>query len=141
MHWPQWWQDDAMYAVLDIVEMAHEMKRDVQLAAQVYFALAAKLRLRWVAGEVTKLPFESHWQASQRVPRCARRFANLQRALTESVLKLALDQANVMASSARGKHHEKSLARMREVMDDLRSARETDLAMLSVLLRELRVLA
>jgi glutamate dehydrogenase len=132
---------DAMYAVLDIVEMAHEMKRDVQLAAQVYFALAGKLGLRWVAGEVTKLPFESHWQA---MARAAMRddLANLQRALTESVLKLSpsINERDGLIG-AWEKHHEKSLARMREVMDDLRGARETDLAMLSVLLRELRVLA
>jgi glutamate dehydrogenase len=132
---------DAMYAVLDIVEAAHEMKRDVHLTAEVYFALAGRLGLRWVANQVTALPFTSHWQA---MARNAMRddLANLQRALTESVLRLSPSATTLEAAvGAWSNHHAKALARMHEVMDDLKAARETDLAMLSVLLRELRVLA
>ena len=38
-------------------------------------------------------------------------------------------------------HYVKTLARVGEVVSDLKSARDTDIAMLSVLLRELRMLA
>jgi glutamate dehydrogenase len=133
-------RSDAIYSVLDIVEVSHELKREVALAAGVYFALVGKLELRWLAGQITNLPFESHWQA---MARAAMRddLANLQRQLAAGVLKLSpelTDSAALIA--AWEKHHDKALARMREVMADLQLARESDLAMLSVMLRELRVL-
>jgi glutamate dehydrogenase len=132
---------DSMYSVLDIVEAAHEHNRDVALAAKVYFALVGKLGLRWVAGQITSLPSDTHWQA---MARAAMRddLANLQRQLAAGVLKVSPAETDVeQLIAAWEKHHEKALARMREVMTDLKSARESDLAMLSVLLRELRVLA
>ena len=55
-----------MYAVLDIVELAEEYRRPVDLAARVYFALAGKLGLRWVASQVGALPSDTHWQAMAR---------------------------------------------------------------------------
>ena len=131
---------DAMYSVLDIVEISQELKREVALAAAVYFALAGKLGLRWLAGQVTNLPYESHWQA---MARAAMRddLANLQRQLTGCVLKHSPELVDPAALiDAWEKHHSKALARMREVMADLQSARDSDLAMLSVMLRELRVL-
>ena len=131
---------DSMYSVLDIVEVSHELKREVPLAAAVYFSLAGKLGLRWLAGQVANLPYQSHWQA---MARAAMRddLANLQRQLASGVLKHSpelTDAAGLI--QAWEKHHDKALTRMREVMADLKSARESDLAMLSVMLRELRVL-
>ena len=131
---------DAMYSVLDIVEISQELKREVALAAAVYFALAGKLGLRWLVGQVARLPFETQWQA---MARAAMRddLANLQRQLAGGVLKLSpelVDPAALIA--AWESHHAKALLRMREVMADLKSARDSDLAMLSVMLRELRVL-
>ena len=133
-------RSDAMYSVLDIVEISQGLNREVALAAKVYFALVGKLGLRWLAGQVTGLPIESHWQA---MARAAMRddLANLQRQLAAGVLKHSPeinDPAVLIA--AWEKHHDKALSRMREVMADLKVARESDLAMLSVMLRELRVL-
>jgi glutamate dehydrogenase len=133
-------RNDAMYSVLDIVEISHQLKREVALAAAVYFALAGKLGLRWLAGQVGGLPSQSHWQS---MARAAMRddLANLQRQLASGVLKQSPDLDDPAALiQAWEKHHDKALARMREVMSDLKSARESDLAMLSVMLRELRVL-
>jgi glutamate dehydrogenase len=135
---------DAMYSVLDIVEISQEIKRPVELAASVYFALVGKLKLRWVAAQVGSLPSDTHWQS---MARAAMRddLANLQRQLTNGVLTLSpsLNDSSVNANAlivAWEQHHAKALTRMNEVVDDLKKARETDLAMLSVLLRELRVL-
>ena len=70
--------------------------------------------------------------------------ANLQRQLTESVLQLTPEAKNhddaAQAIAVWEQHHAKPLAHMREIMNDLKAARDSDLAMLSVLLRELRVL-
>ena len=132
---------EAMYSVLDIVEISHELKREVALTAAVYFALAGKLGMHWLASQVTRLPYESRWQA---MARAAMRddLANLQRQLACGVLRLSpqLEAPGALIESWE-KHHDKALARMREVMADLKTARESDLAMLSVMLRELRVLA
>lgn len=134
-------RSESVYAALDIVELSHQLKRLVPLAAAVYFAMTGRLSLRWLASRVTALPTNSHWQS---MARAAMRddLSNLQRQLTESVLRLSpnADSADA-AIGAWETHHAKALARMHEVMDDLRQARETDLAMLSVMLRELRVLA
>jgi glutamate dehydrogenase len=131
---------DALYSVLDIVEISDQTKRGVELSAAVYFALVGKLNLRWLAGQVTLLPSDTHWQS---MARAAMRddLANLQRQLTEGVMKLSptLNDAPKLIG-AWEQHHAKALQRMKEVMEDLRQARESDLAMLSVLLRELRVL-
>ncbi|MBL0123520.1 MAG: NAD-glutamate dehydrogenase [Betaproteobacteria bacterium] len=132
---------DAMYSVLDIVENAKKLNRAVELAAQVYFALAGKLDMRWIAGQVTALPSDTHWRA---MARAAMRddLANLQGQLTSCVLKLSPSVEDPLKLIATWEaHHEKALAHMREVMADLKSARTCDLAMLSVLLRELRMLA
>jgi glutamate dehydrogenase len=131
---------DALYSVLDIVEISDETKRSVELSAAVYFALVGKLDLRWLASQVTLLPSDTHWQS---MARAAMRddLANLQRQLTEGVLKLSPTLADAPKLIAAWEHHHaKALQRMKEVMEDLRQARESDLAMLSVLLRELRVL-
>jgi glutamate dehydrogenase len=112
----------------------------VSLAATAYFVLAGKLEMRWLADQVTRLPSDSHWQA---MARAAMRddLANLQRQLASAVLSLSPDLTDSGDLIAKWeKHHDKALARMREVMSDLKSARESDLAMLSVMLRELRVL-
>jgi glutamate dehydrogenase len=131
---------DAMYSVLDIVEISQEIKRPVELAASVYFALVGKLNLHWVAAQVGSLPSDTHWQS---MARAAMRddLANLQRQLTNGVLTFSpsLNDATKLIA-AWEQHHAKALTRMYEVVDDLKKARETDLAMLSVLLRELRVL-
>ena len=131
---------DAMYSVLDIVEVSEERKRPIDLAAAIYFSLVGKLELRWASGQITALPSDTHWQA---MARAAMRddLANLQRQLAAGVLALSpnLSDKEMLLTSWEA-HHSKALARMREVMADLKQARESDLAMLSVLLRELRVL-
>jgi glutamate dehydrogenase len=131
---------DALYAALDIVEISRESNRGVELAAAVYFALVGNLNLRWVAGQVATLPAASHWQT---MARAAMRddLANLQRQLTMAVLAHSpslSDAASLLA--AWQQHLATPLLRLRELIADLQGAKEADLAQMSVLLRELRVL-
>jgi glutamate dehydrogenase len=133
-------QTDAIYSVLDIVEISTEHRQSVELAAGIYFALVNRLSLRWAASQITSLPTDSHWQA---LARAAMRddLANLQRQLTESVVKLSPSAATATAAIEHWQqHHHLAITRLQDVVTDLKSARESDLAMLSVLLRELRVL-
>ncbi|WP_394780415.1 NAD-glutamate dehydrogenase [Undibacterium sp.] len=132
---------DNMYALLDVVETSHESGRPVELAAALYFKLGGKLGLRWVASQISKLPSDTHWQT---MARAAMRddLASLQRQMTAGILAHSPDLKDPDALLAAWEEHSgKALVRVNEVMTDVKAARESDLAMLSVLLRELRMLA
>ena len=133
-------QLDAMYSVLDIVEIAQETKREIALTAGVYFGLGGKLDLRWVAQQIAALPTDTHWQGLART--AAREdLANNQRQLVQSFLNhnaLQADAATMV--QAWESEREIGLKSYRDITVDLKAARETDLAMLSVLSRELRAL-
>ncbi|MBK6637961.1 MAG: NAD-glutamate dehydrogenase [Rhodocyclaceae bacterium] len=132
---------DALYSVLDIVELASESERSVDLAAGTFYALSGRLDVSWVGRQITGLQADTHWQA---MARAAMRddLSALQRQVALSALRLA-PEAEYLATviSAWEGHYVKTLARVGEVVSDLKSARDTDIAMLSVLLRELRMLA
>ena len=132
---------DVIFAALDIIDSAQEVQRPVPLAAAVYFGLGGSLELRRVALQIGSLPADNHWQASARA---AMRddLALLQRQLSCGVLAASpqLSDAAALLAAWRSQN-DKALARLAEVMADLEAAREADLAMLSVLLRELRLLA
>ena len=133
-------QLDAMYSVLDIVEIAQETKREIALTAGVYFGLGGKLDLRWVAQQVAALPTDTHWQGLART--AAREdLANNQRQLVQSFLNHNTSQADAATMvQAWEAEREIGLKSYRDITVDLKAARETDLAMLSVLSRELRAL-
>lgn len=132
---------DATYAVLDIVELANEGAQDVSLAAAVYYAVSGRLDVRWVGNQISGLPSDTHWQG---MARAAMRddLASLQRQVALSALRAAPKATSLDAVvSAWQNENATTLARTSEVISDLKSVRECDLAMLSVLLRELRMLA
>jgi len=132
---------DALYSVLDIVEVAMESGRGVELVAALYFALIGRLDLRWLHGQIHHLPTDTHWQM---LARGALRddLASQQRALTTNVLKLNPEGKDAEALLTQWEaHYSAVIARMREVITDLKNVGQMDLAMLSVGLRELRSLA
>jgi glutamate dehydrogenase len=132
---------DALYAMLDIVEIAQESKRPVAIAAELYFKLGGKLGLRWIAGAIGKLPTDTHWQT---MARAAMRddLASLQRQMTAGVFAHSPNQEQAQPLLAAWEEHSaKPLQRVHEVMADVKATHDVDLAMLSVLLRELRMLA
>ena len=132
---------DPLYAVLDIVDLANEADRSVELVAAIYYALAGRLETVWIARQVGSLPSDTHWQI---MARAAMRddIGALQRQVTLGALRHAPEARDLDAVLADwSAYHAKTLARIGEVLGDLRAARDTDLAMLSVLLRELRQLS
>jgi glutamate dehydrogenase len=129
---------DALFSVLDIVEVGAESKRSIELVAAIYFSLIGRLDLRWLHDQVTRLPTETHWQYQARTA-IRDDLATQQRLLASSVLKLTPDGRDPNALLARWEAHQSTqIARMREVIADLRAGGTLDLAMLSVALRELR---
>jgi glutamate dehydrogenase len=124
---------DPMFNVLDIVEVADRLGRDVGEVARAHFALSGELDFPWLRSRIGILPAENHWQT---LAKAALRddLAGMLRALTADALRGG-DIATWKARSAA--LHE----RFRQILAELRAAESPDLAMLSVALRELRNLA
>lgn len=132
---------DALYAALDIVEVASADGRSIAAVAATYFALGGRLNFAWLRKQTTALSTENHWQT---LARAALRddLASQQRALTAAVLQLSpnLHDANELIGVWEAKSRS-SIERVRQVIADLQAAGSLDLSMLSVALRELRNLA
>ncbi len=133
---------DGLYAALDVTEVAVSQQRPVEAVAALYFALAGELDLRWLAERIALLPTDTSWQA---LARNALRddLASQQRALTAAAAQLVpgCEDAAAMLGAWR-ERYAPAIARLRAMTEELRrGAAPLDLAVLSVLLRELRTLA
>jgi glutamate dehydrogenase len=132
---------DALYAALDITEIAVEQKRDPGVLANLYFALVGDLELRWFREKINQLPTQTTWQA---LARNALRddLSAQQRALTMAVAKMSPDSSDPGPMLAAWKaRYAPALTRMTGMIEELKRGGSLDLAVLSVLLRELRSLA
>jgi glutamate dehydrogenase len=132
---------DALYSVLDTSEVAMETRRPLEVVARLHFALAGDLELRWFAERITALPTDTPWQA---LARNALRddLASEQRALVTAVATLSPESVDPAGMIAAWKtRHARPIARLAAMREELKRAGSLDLAVLSVLLRELRALA
>ena len=132
---------DAMFAALDMVEVATALKRDVETVARLYFALGGRLEFPWLRAQIDRLSTSSHWQT---LAKAALRddLASMQRQLTAVALRAApteRDPARLVALWEAA--HKMLLERFGQVLADMRTAESPDFAMLSVAMRELRNLA
>ncbi|HEX7465437.1 MAG TPA: hypothetical protein VF309_02275, partial [Usitatibacter sp.] len=132
---------EGLYAVLDATEVAVEQKKAIELVGALYFALVGELDLRWIGEKITQLPTDTSWQA---LARNALRddLASQQRALTSTVARLspeASDPARMLL--AWKERYSPAITRYRNMVEELKRLPSLDLAVLSVLLRELRTLA
>ncbi|HXF79588.1 MAG TPA: NAD-glutamate dehydrogenase [Usitatibacter sp.] len=132
---------EGLYAVLDSTEVAVEQKRAMEVVGSLYFALVGELDLRWVAEKITQLPTDTSWQAAARNA-LRDDLASQQRTLTATVAKLSpgVDDPGKMLAAWK-ERYASALARYRAMLEELRRLPNLDLAVLSVLLRELRALA
>ena len=131
----------ALYAALDVTEVALEQKKPVEAVAALYFALVGELELRWFGDKITQLPTDTPWQA---LARNALRddLSSQQRALTTTVSKLSGAKDAVAMLDAWKERYAPAIGRLKNMTEELkRSGSTLDLAVLSVLLRELRSLA
>ncbi|HXZ48873.1 MAG TPA: NAD-glutamate dehydrogenase [Usitatibacter sp.] len=132
---------DALYATLDVTEVAMAQGRPIETVAALYFALAGELRLRWFAERIALLPTDTSWQA---LARNALRddLASQQRALAAAAAAPSPANDDVAAILAAWRErYGPAIARLAGMTDELARGATLDLAMLSVLLRELRALA
>ena len=139
---------DALNCALDLVEIAVAGKVPIIAAAQVYFALGARLGLDWFHSQVDALRSDGNWQA---VARAGLRDSlyHSHRALTQKVLahRVAVQSGMVRSGAARSVAaqsdpasrieawvgaHAHELARWERMQTDMRAAGATDFATLSV---------
>jgi glutamate dehydrogenase len=133
---------DAIYGVLDVTEVSTEQKKSAEVVSTLYFALGGELELRWISERISLLPTDTSWQA---LARNALRddLAAQHRAITSTVAKLVPQETDPGRMMLQWKErYGPAIARLKTMIEDLRRTGGTlDLAVLSVLLRELRTLA
>jgi glutamate dehydrogenase len=131
---------DAQVAGLDIVEVAAESGTAVESVAGVYFGVGGRLDLGWVSQQIGMLAADSHWQALARVA-MRNDVSSLARELTRSVLKGSAAASDPATSIGRWQAQRAAqIARCSQLLADVKPAPLVDMAMLSVVLRELRSL-
>jgi len=132
---------DLLQAALDICDVQSETGRTTACVTGVYFALAERLSAPWLWERIGVLPKHTHWQTLARAA-LKDELAERLRSLTVAAVELTSstdDPAALMTAWERA--HAQALARVRQVLAEVQAAKNPDLAMLSVSLRELRRLA
>lgn len=132
---------EELYSALDLVEVASDSGRPVNLVAQVYFALGGLLDLHWLGHRIEALKADTHWQG---LARTALRddLSSLARVLAAEVLKEdpdLLDHAQLVGAWRTRRAFQ--FDRYQQLLGEIRTTPVADIAMLSVVLRELRGLA
>jgi glutamate dehydrogenase len=120
----------ALVGALDVVEVAAEAEESALDAAGVYYGLGDRLRLDWLRVQVVRLPRADRWQT---LARAALRddYYSVRRALTAEALRMGgvaeWDSAN-----------RPGVDRFLRLLNDIEARGSSDLATLSVALREAR---
>ena len=131
---------DTLYSTLDIVEVADATGRPVELIADIYFSVSARLGMPWLRGRIATLPDDQHWR---RLAKGAMLddLSGLQRTATTEVLVGggALDGASALIAAWQDRNR-RAIEREDQLLAELRAAPVLDPAMLAVALRELRSL-
>ncbi|NMG55567.1 NAD-glutamate dehydrogenase [Aromatoleum aromaticum] len=129
---------DELYSALDLVEVAAETGRPEATVARVYYALGDQLDLYWLGLQISALPAESRWQGLARSA-LRNELSNQARILAAEALRHCpgVEQPEVVIAAWESRNRS-NVERYRHLLADVKTAAQTDMSMLSVLLRELR---
>jgi glutamate dehydrogenase len=130
---------DALYAALDIAEIAEAVNRDVGHVADAHVGVGARLGLHKLRQQIDALPSDSYWHSLAKVA-LGDDLASLQRAIAQGVFGGG-EGAPAQLMAAWEARNGVGLERAQRLLAELGEAKGADLAMLSVALRELRNLA
>jgi glutamate dehydrogenase len=128
---------ESLLPVLDLVEVAEATGLSVEEATAVYFAIDDRLDLHALRERIAALPREERWEA------LARRalWEDLQsehRALTADILRESENGAVAERVAAWVTHNAPAVERCEQVLADVKAGDASDLATLSVAVREIR---
>jgi glutamate dehydrogenase len=129
---------EAMYAALDVAEIAEAAQRPLAEVAAVHAAIGAQLGLTRLRGHINALAADGHWQGLAKAA-MGDDLAGLQRAITGDAVQQPGDGAAAKLAAWEARNGS-ALERARRLLAEL-GDKGVDMAMLSVALRELRNLA
>ena len=128
----------ALFAALDVIDVAHATGRDWKQVAAVHIALGHHLQLDWLRERILRLPRDDRWQALARV--ALRDDLDAVRATLTAELVQAGDPGQGPDELIRRgfASDQPAVARCLGVIRDIAADDRADLATLSVALREVR---
>ena len=130
-----------LFSIMDIAELTHDDKRSVEVVANVYFKLGARLDLHWFLEQITKQPVSNHWQSLARAS-FREELDWQQRSLTAVVLRSDGKSKDVEAMLDNWfESNDNPLERWQHILDDFRIGHTHEFAKFSVALRELMLLS
>jgi glutamate dehydrogenase len=125
-----------LFFALDIAEIAEAGKRPLALTAQVHAGVGERLGLERMRQQIELLPAESYWQGLARLA-LADDLTDLQRSIALQAVTHQEGGADVVLDRWE-QGNRQALERAQRLMVELQDTPGSDLAMLSVALRELR---
>ena len=129
-----------MFAAMDIVQIAQELKIDVAIAANAYFAVGEFLDLGWLRSQIIDHLTENHWESLSREA-LQDDLDWQQRQLTMGIFKAYPSSGDLQDSLSIWKNSHQSLVdRWNQMLSDLRSGMVLSYTMFFVAIRELLVL-
>jgi glutamate dehydrogenase len=129
---------DILFAALNIVTVARNTDMKIETVTDVYWDLAFALELDWLHEQIHALPALDHWHRGARAILRDELSFELH-VLTTQLLRFTWGSKSSRKRVERWLEHKKSaIAHYRSVIADLKSSGKTDLAMLSVAVREVR---
>ena len=128
-----------LFPALDMVDVARERGVEVTRAAGLYLAAGAELGLHWLRGAIAKIPTDVYWHRLAAASAFDEIY-RIQRAITASALQGSerADAAETLADWMASRPD--AVARLRQIVSELRGAAALDWAMVGVALREARAL-
>jgi glutamate dehydrogenase len=127
------------FGLLDIVETANTIGRDVSEVASVYFVLSEEFRVDELLSKISLLPREDRWQTLARMALRYDLYAALAALTAEVLAATPADQPAEDRVAQWEQRNASSISRTRNAIGEFGDSR-ADLAALSVLLRQIRTL-
>jgi glutamate dehydrogenase len=121
---------------LDIIQVADSHGLEVTKTAQLYFGLGQGLELNWIRKAIEKLAADGRWQAVAR-DALRQHLAQRQTAVLNKLLASRGRRSPQRAIVDWLEANKKDIARVRQIVQDMRSTEVADFATLSVAIGEL----
>ncbi|HVR29954.1 MAG TPA: NAD-glutamate dehydrogenase domain-containing protein, partial [Thermoanaerobaculia bacterium] len=130
---------DLLFPALDVVDVARKLAVDVLPTAALYLRAGDQLGFHWLRSAIARIPAEVHWHRLAGSTAIDEIYV-MQRAVTAAALAGAErgDPAAMLSSWMR--RRAEAVARVRQIVTELKSAAAIDWAMVGVALREARAL-
>jgi glutamate dehydrogenase len=127
----------ALFAILDIIEVAKQFDIKVTKTAQLYFGIGEFLDLSWIRGQIIVHPTENHWESLSR--EALRDDLDWQqRQLTAGIIRLDTKKSDFMVFlNEWAEVHAPLIERWQQMLADLRAIDGLNYTMFFVAIREL----